>query len=127
MANFAGASRRTATRRVNSKVAILGGGMLGLTTALRLAQRGHAVTVIEAQPEIGGLTAGFAHDDVRWDRFYHVIEQSDADLLAYAEALEHPTMRQVYDLLGAVQFQIMADRFEVLGTRMAELHPAEEL
>ena len=36
-------------------------------------------------------------------------------------------MRQVYDLLGAVQFQIMADRFEVLGTRMAELHPAEEL
>lgn len=49
------------------------------------------------------------------------------DLRAYAEALEHPTMRQVYDLLGAVQFQIMADRFEVLGTRMAELHPAEEL
>lgn len=52
---------------------------------------------------------------------------SHDDLRAYAEALEHPTMRKVYALLNAVQFEIMADRFEVLGTRMAELHPAREL
>lgn len=38
-------------------VAIVGGGMLGLTLALRLRQQGHDVTVYEAAPEPGGLAA----------------------------------------------------------------------
>ena len=34
---------------------IVGGGMLGLALALRLRTAGHAVTVLESAPEIGGL------------------------------------------------------------------------
>ena len=52
---------------------------------------------------------------------------SDAEVLAYAEALEHPVMRQVYDLMNAVQFEIMANRFEALAQAMADLRPSQEL
>jgi len=52
---------------------------------------------------------------------------SDADIETYAEALEHPDMQQVYELLNAVQYEIMANRFEVLATRMADLHPSQDI
>ena len=61
--------------------AILGAGMLGLTLAWRLAQRGCAVTVIEAAPVLGGLTASHAWDGCTWDRYYHVISAHDRELL----------------------------------------------
>jgi glutamate synthase (NADPH) small chain len=38
------------------KVAIIGAGPAGLTTAFDLAKAGHAVTVLEAQAEAGGMT-----------------------------------------------------------------------
>lgn len=49
------------------------------------------------------------------------------DLRAYVQALEHPVMARVYELMNAVQYEIMANRFEVLAARMAELQPAQEL
>jgi hypothetical protein len=52
---------------------------------------------------------------------------SDADLEVYVDALEKPEMRQVYELLNAVQYEIMANRFEVLAMRMAELHPGQDI
>ncbi len=52
---------------------------------------------------------------------------SDDDLIAYAEALEHPKMKEVYVLMNAVQYEIMANRFEVLAARMADLQPGQEL
>lgn len=52
---------------------------------------------------------------------------SDEDLTTYAEALEHPKMQEVYVLMNAVQFEIMANRFEVLAVRMAKLQPGQEL
>jgi len=42
-------------------------------------------------------------------------------------ALEHPDMKLVYELLNAVQYEIMANRFEVLATRMADLHPPQDI
>lgn len=56
--------------------------MLGLTLALRLAQRGDAVTVFEAGPTVGGLAAAWTVGDVSWDRHYHVTLSSDAHLRA---------------------------------------------
>jgi len=52
---------------------------------------------------------------------------SDGDIETYAEALEHPDMKQVYELLNAVQYEIMANRFEVLAVRMAEMHPSQDI
>jgi len=52
---------------------------------------------------------------------------SDDDLLAYAEALEHPEMQQVYTLMNAVQYEIMANRFEAVATRLAAMQPSQDL
>jgi protoporphyrinogen oxidase len=62
------------------RIAIVGGGLLGMVLALRLAQRGAAVTLIEAAPELGGLASAWTLGGVTWDRHYHVTLFSDAHL-----------------------------------------------
>ncbi|MCR8826586.1 DUF2059 domain-containing protein [Pseudosulfitobacter koreensis] len=52
---------------------------------------------------------------------------SDAEVLEYAKALEDPKMRKVYDLMNAVQYEIMANRYEALAARMRDLQPTQEL
>lgn len=67
------------------KWAIIGGGMLGMTLALRLSQQGYEVTIYESADKVGGLTgswemparSGSDGDGVVWDKFYHVILMSD--------------------------------------------------
>ena len=59
------------------KWGIVGGGIMGMTLALRLAQQGKKVTLFEAAPELGGLTSSWKMNDVEWDKFYHVILLSD--------------------------------------------------
>ncbi len=58
---------------------------------------------------------------------YTYQEFSDDDVDAYVEALEQPLMQEVYELLNAIQYEIMAMRFEVLAARMAELRPAQDI
>lgn len=52
---------------------------------------------------------------------------TDAEISAYADALEHPMMKQVYELMNAVQFEIMANRYEALALAMSALQPSQEL
>jgi protoporphyrinogen oxidase len=56
---------------------IIGGGVLGMTVAHRLAQAGQDVTLIEAAPHLGGLADAWQLGDVTWDRHYHVTLLSD--------------------------------------------------
>ena len=49
------------------------------------------------------------------------------DMKAYAEALEHPNMRLVYELMNAVHYQVMGDRFAALALRLGELQPSQDL
>ena len=67
--------------------AVVGGGMLGLTLAHRLAQHGHSVTVFEAAEQVGGLASAWTVGDVTWDRHYHVTLLSDAHLRAILDEL----------------------------------------
>lgn len=60
--------------------AVVGGGLLGLTLAHRLAGQGKDVTVIEAAPDLGGLASAWTVDGITWDRHYHVILASDGHL-----------------------------------------------
>jgi protoporphyrinogen oxidase len=57
--------------------AIVGGGLLGATLALRLAAAGQRVTLFERSPGLGGLASAWQLDDVLWDRHYHVTLLSD--------------------------------------------------
>lgn len=59
---------------------IVGGGILGMTLALRLAQRGKRVTLFEGAPQLGGLASAWKLGDVVWDRHYHVTLLSDTAL-----------------------------------------------
>lgn len=60
--------------------AVVGGGMLGMTVALRLAEAGRRVTLYEAAESLGGLAGAWRLGDVEWDRHYHVTLLSDTAL-----------------------------------------------
>lgn len=62
------------------ELAIVGGGILGMTLALRLHGGGTKVTLFEAAPVTGGLTQSQRLGGFTWDRFYHVILASDQHL-----------------------------------------------
>ena len=57
--------------------AIIGGGILGMTLALRLSQKSQKVVIYESSEKLGGLTSSWQMDGVTWDKFYHVILMSD--------------------------------------------------
>ena len=63
------------------RVGIVGGGVLGLTLAWRLARLGHQVDVLEAGGELGGLAGWHDYGPFTWDRFYHCILPQDSRLI----------------------------------------------
>ena len=69
------------------KWGIIGGGMLGMTIALRLAQNGNKVTLFESAGHLGGLASAWRLEDVIWDRHYHVTLLSDRHLRALLSEL----------------------------------------
>lgn len=52
---------------------------------------------------------------------------SDDEVAAYAEALAHPKMQKVYVLMNAVQYEIMANRFERVAQRLSAMQPSQDL
>lgn len=68
-------------------VAVVGGGILGLTAAYRLAQAGVAVTLYERSSDLGGLVGTFDLHGHPVDRFYHVVLPTDDRVLGLAEEL----------------------------------------
>lgn len=60
--------------------AVVGGGMLGLTLAHRLALSGKQVTLYESASQFGGLASAWQLGDITWDRHYHVTLLSDTHL-----------------------------------------------
>ena len=74
--------------RVLTRTAALGAGALGLTTAIRLGNLGHRVTVIERESLPGGLAAGFEVEPGVWlEKFYHHIFRSDTSAIAMIREL----------------------------------------
>lgn len=61
----------------NKKIAVIGGGIMGVTLAYKLAQQGMQVDVYERGDNLGGLAGYMMFDGVRMDRFYHTILSSD--------------------------------------------------
>lgn len=59
------------------KWAIVGGGLMGMSLAKRLAQQGQEITILESGPQLGGLVSSWKMNDFEWDKFYHVILLSD--------------------------------------------------
>ena len=67
---------------------IIGGGILGMTLAHRLAQNGQQVTLFEAADRLGGLASTWQLGDIVWDRHYHVTLLSDLCLRSLLKELD---------------------------------------
>lgn len=52
---------------------------------------------------------------------------SDAEVQEYAEVLAAPKMQAVYALMNAVQYEIMANRFEEVANRLSGMQPSQDL
>src|ERR687888_2160240 len=70
-----------------SRVGVRGGGALGLAAALRLAQAGRHVTLIEREPQLGGLAAGFSVGPNYLEKFYHHIFRTDTTIIGFIREL----------------------------------------
>ena len=52
---------------------------------------------------------------------------TDSEIEIYRDALAMPQMMEVYELMNAIHFTIMADRFERMALEMVNLTPTQEL
>lgn len=62
-------------------VAVIGGGISGLSSAFRLGQLGHHVTLFESEDFLGGLGTTFPYRGGHLERFYHCILPDDDALV----------------------------------------------
>ena len=69
------------------KIGIVGGGLMGMALARKLAMDGHTVTVLERDEQLGGLATWHDFGGFYWDRFYHVILPSDRHLITFIRDL----------------------------------------
>ncbi|HJD85095.1 hydroxysqualene dehydroxylase HpnE [Kitasatospora aureofaciens] len=80
---------------------VVGGGLAGITTALRLAEAGHDVTLAEGRPRLGGLAFSFQRGELTVDNGQHVFLRC---CTAYRGLLER---------LGAARMTHLQDRLDV--------------
>lgn len=62
------------------RIAVIGGGIMGVTLAYKLSQQGINVTLYERGDNLGGLAGYIPYDGMRIDRFYHTILSSDMSM-----------------------------------------------
>jgi len=109
---------------MNHRVVIIGAGMGGLTAAIRLAQQGLKVRVIEARAASGGLASGFEKDGFVFDAGpYILLDRPGLDWAFHALGLdlaEHVTLRQVEDVYQVRLSEDVTVRFHADRKRTAE-------
>jgi protoporphyrinogen oxidase len=69
------------------RIAIVGGGIAGLTASLRLAQAGFDVTLWERAPRFGGQAGAFEVEGGKLEYFYHHLFQSDTQITELIDEL----------------------------------------
>src|SRR3989344_2614054 len=72
-----------------STIAVLGGGITGLTAAYFLSRRGFTVTLFERSATLGGLAQGFKQPHWDWplERAYHHLFKNDIDIISFAHSI----------------------------------------
>jgi protoporphyrinogen oxidase len=121
-------------KTLTGRVAVVGGGVLGMFLALRLRQQGADVTLFESTSRAGGLAEHDVIGGYHWDRFYHVILLSDLhtrallDELGLGDTLRWGVTRtgfytdgKLYSLSDSIEFLkfpplSLIDKFRLGGT-----------
>ncbi|WP_200841853.1 hydroxysqualene dehydroxylase HpnE [Actinomadura sp. K4S16] len=84
-----------------AEVAIVGGGLAGLTAALALQEAGLRPTVYEARPRLGGATHSFTRDGLTVDNGQHIFLKCCSayqGLLARLDALDRVRVQDRFDV-----------------------------
>lgn len=73
------------------RVAILGGGITGMTAAHTLSKKGHTVVLYEKAPTLGGLAQGFKATGWDWplEYAYHHLFDDDVDIIDFVKEIGH--------------------------------------
>jgi len=69
------------------KVAIIGGGIGGLTAGFELSKKGYKVTIFEKEKEIGGLLGDFELSGIKIEKTYHHIFKTDKEIITLINEL----------------------------------------
>ena len=83
------------------RVAVIGGGLAGITAAIALAEAGAAVTLLEARPRLGGATCSFNRDGLTVDTGQHIFLgccTAYRDLLGKLGMTEHAPVQDRFDV-----------------------------
>ena len=89
------------TTSPRGSVAVIGGGLAGITAAIALAESGADVTLLEARPRLGGATCSFSRDGLIVDTGQHVFLgccTAYRGLLAKLGMTEHATLQDRFDV-----------------------------
>ncbi len=84
-----------------TSVAIIGGGLAGITAALRCRDAGAEVTLYEGRPKLGGLTHSFRRGDIDVDNGQHVFLRcctAYQDLLGRLGVADQVTLQDRLDI-----------------------------
>ena len=68
-------------------IAVIGGGVSGLSVAYFLLKKGHKVSIFERDETLGGLAASFDFGEALIEKYYHFICLGDADLIELCDEL----------------------------------------
>ncbi|WP_433474246.1 hydroxysqualene dehydroxylase HpnE [Spirillospora sp. CA-142024] len=84
-----------------AEVAVVGGGLAGITTALALQEAGVRATIYEARPRLGGATHSFSRDGLTVDNGQHIFLKCCSayqGLLARLGALDRVRVQDRFDV-----------------------------
>lgn len=118
------------------KVAILGGGITGLTAGYCLAKKGYRVTLFEKETILGGLASGFRQPHWDWplERAYHHLFANDYDILNFAKEIgfkgiffKEPVTASLYEnptVIGQPRFN-RGQLSELLSNKNFNIYPLD--
>ncbi|WP_049908417.1 NAD(P)/FAD-dependent oxidoreductase [Halorubrum distributum] len=73
--------------QLDAEIAVVGGGIAGLTAAYRLQEHGFDVCVFEASDDLGGLASVYETSGDPIEKFYHHLSKSEETIVELAEEL----------------------------------------
>ncbi|MFJ5231976.1 hydroxysqualene dehydroxylase HpnE [Kitasatospora sp. NPDC088391] len=101
---------------------VVGGGLAGITAALRLADAGVRTTLLEARPRLGGLAFSFKRGELTVDNGQHVFMRCCTAYRGLVDRLGAAALVEVQDRLDVPVLGLAADGTRRLGRlRRADL------
>ncbi len=114
-------------------VVVIGAGIGGLASGIRLLQGGHKVTILEKEPRVGGYAIAYKRGGYSFDLALHVVPSGESgqefsnliELLGLENKIEFIKLKSGFEVfLGDFHFQ-MPNNLDQLLSELTRTFPAE--